>query len=514
MRVLYLDIDALRPDHLGCYGYHRDTSPNLDRIASRAVRFTNCYASDTPCCPSRTSLFSGKFGINQGVMCHAGERAVPFGEGRSRGFQDGLGRDGWMASLRDAGYHTATVSSFGHRHSAWWWYAGFSEVHDTGDDGMEPAHEVTPAALDWLRNNGSGDRWFLHVNYWDVHTPYRTPEAFGNPFADEPLPSWYTEALRREHWAGVGPQCARERGALNGEDDHHGRYPRQPHVIASMDDARRMFDGYDTAIRYVDHHIGLLLGELDRLGVLDETAIVVSADHGETLGELNIYGCHQTADHITTRVPMIVHWPGLTDAGRTDDALHYHLDVAATLTELAGGKPHEDWDGRGFASAFREGAPSAGQAHLVLSHMQGSCQRAVRFNRDGGAYHFVRTYHDGLHGYPDRMLFEVASDPHELIDLAATRPDLTEHAATVLEAWLDEHLEPGQPDPMDTILAEGGPPHSRGWLSAYLKRLRDTGRADAADSLAARHGPPTPKPVISPDLAPASAARRRVRQRV
>ena len=75
MRILYVDIDTLRADHLGCYGYPRDTTPNLDRIAADGVRFDRCYASDTPCLPSRTALFSGRFGIHTGVVSHGGTAA-------------------------------------------------------------------------------------------------------------------------------------------------------------------------------------------------------------------------------------------------------------------------------------------------------------------------------------------------------------------------------------------------------------------------------------------------------
>ena len=68
MRILYIDIDTLRPDHLGCYGYHRNTSPNIDRLAASGLRFTNVHASDTPCLPSRTALLTGRFGIHNGVV--------------------------------------------------------------------------------------------------------------------------------------------------------------------------------------------------------------------------------------------------------------------------------------------------------------------------------------------------------------------------------------------------------------------------------------------------------------
>ena len=77
MRILYIDIDSLRPDHLGCYGYHRNTSPNIDRIAAEGVRYENCYVTDAPCLPSRTALWSGRFGIHNGVINHGGVASEP-----------------------------------------------------------------------------------------------------------------------------------------------------------------------------------------------------------------------------------------------------------------------------------------------------------------------------------------------------------------------------------------------------------------------------------------------------
>ncbi len=81
MRILMIDIDTLRPDHLGCYGYHRNTSPNIDRVASQAVRFENNYVSDAPCLPSRSALWSGRSGFHTGVINHGGMAADPFIEG-------------------------------------------------------------------------------------------------------------------------------------------------------------------------------------------------------------------------------------------------------------------------------------------------------------------------------------------------------------------------------------------------------------------------------------------------
>lgn len=81
MRILYIDIDSLRPDHLGYYGYHRATSPNIDRLATEGVRFNQIYTPDAPCLPSRTALYSGRFGIQTGVVGHGGTAAQPKVEG-------------------------------------------------------------------------------------------------------------------------------------------------------------------------------------------------------------------------------------------------------------------------------------------------------------------------------------------------------------------------------------------------------------------------------------------------
>ncbi|NQU45382.1 sulfatase-like hydrolase/transferase, partial [bacterium] len=211
MRILFLDLDTLRPDHLGCYGYHRNTSPNLDRIAGVGTRFTNYYCSDAPCLPSRAALSTGQFGIHSGVVGHGGTAADLRLEGSGRGFGSTFSEDSLFSFLRrEGGFRTVSISPFAMRHSAWWWQAGFAETVDPGRSGMESAEEVTPHVLKWIEENADEDNWLLHVNYWDPHTTYRAPAEFGNPFEDEPLPEWLTEEVVEKHQQAVGPHSARE----------------------------------------------------------------------------------------------------------------------------------------------------------------------------------------------------------------------------------------------------------------------------------------------------------------
>ena len=481
MRILYLDLDTLRPDHLGCYGYLRDTSPHIDRLAAEGTRFEHCYATDTPCLPSRAALFHGRFGIHTGIVSHGGTAADERLEGAPRMFRQSRDGASWMDVLREAGFYTVSVSPFAERHSSWWFYRGFSEMYNPGKGGSERADEVAPLAIDWIRRHGREDNWFLQVNMWDPHTPYRTPVEYGNPFEGQPIEGWLTDEQIRRDYAAYGPHSAQDPAGYGPNDTEH--HPRLPRDVASLDDYRRWIDGYDTGIRYMDDHIGRILAALEEAGVLEDTAVIVSSDHGENQGELNVYGDHQTADYVTNRIPLIVRWPGLP-AGQVDAGLHYNLDLPPTTSDLLGARVPARWDGRSFAESLRTGADT-GRDHLILSQCAWSCQRSVRF----GPYILIRTYHDGLKDYPPVMLFDVERDPHEQVNLADARPEVVNEGLACLERWQAEMMATSDSDvdPLWTVMREGGPFHTRGWLEEYCRRLETSGRARHAATLRARH---------------------------
>jgi len=353
VRFLYLDIDTLRADHLGCYGYHRATTPNIDALAGDGVRFANAYASDVPCLPSRTALITGAFGIRNGVVNHGGTAADLRLIGRDREFVSMWAWRSWASVFYLAGWHTASLSSFPFRHSATWWNSGFMEAMNLMRGmGGERADEVLPGALDWLDRRGRDDRWFFHVHLWDPHTPYNTPDDYGNPFAGEPVAAWHTEDVRAHNWGLSGPHSAQEPWGFT-PDEWGPPPPRQPWDAGDMERVKGIVDGYDVGIRYADDALGTLLNKLDGLGVLDDTAILVSSDHGEAFGELGVYADHQGADESTCHIPAVLRWPGI--APQVHDGLQYHLDVAATVVGLAGIKvPLDEPDDWGDLAAFRE----------------------------------------------------------------------------------------------------------------------------------------------------------------
>ena len=483
MRVLMLDIDTLRPDHLGCYGYHRDTSPNIDRMAREGVRFDNYYCPDAPCLPSRAALFSGRLGIHTGAVGHGGTAADMRLNGSPRSFKDRHHFECLPTIFRNAGMKTASISPFGERHAAWWFYGGFNEMHNTGKSGGESAEEVTPTVLKWIEDNASDDNWFLHVNYWDPHTQYRAPEEFGNPFEDDPIPEWITEEVLEKHKKRVGPHSVNEINMYDSDERPH--LPRHVPKIENMDDLRKHMDGYDCGIAYADKQAGIIFDALEKQGVMDDVIVIITSDHGENQGELGIYAEHGTSDNITHRIPMIVRWPGMK-SGTVDAGLHYNLDLLPTLAELLDTKSFSAWDGESYASALRDGT-ECGRDDLVLSQCAHVCQRSVRF----GPWLYMRTYHDGYWLFPQEMLFNIEEDPHEQNDLAAERPEICREAAHRLLAWHDRQMmkmsSECEVDPLWTVIKEGGPFHARGNLEKYCERLKATGRGWAVEELKKRH---------------------------
>lgn len=482
MRVLIFDIDSLRPDHLGCYGYERNTSPNIDKIAKKGVRFTNYYTSDAPCLPSRTALTTGKFGIRNGVVNHGGEASKLKIDEQYLGMNDGLNSYSFAGVFRQKGLHTALISTFAERHAAWHFNAGYNEIHNIGKWGMESAEEVAPIAVDWLKQNAQKDDWALYVNFWDPHTPYRTPEDYENPFENEPIPEWVTEEVLEKHRNEVGPHTAQEIELFT--NDPVEAFPKYPTELKNMEDVKKMFDGYDSGVRYADDHVGQVLAELENQGLLEDTMIIITGDHGENLGELGIYGEHATADNPTCNIPMIIKLPGQKEE-RIDNELHYSLDILPTLADLLDVQKSDDWDGESFAATLTEGK-AAGRDYLVIGQFSHVAQRSVRF----GDYLYMRTWHDGFHLFEKDMLFNLKEDPYEQYNIAEEHPELVAKGIQLMSEWKDEQMSKmADPvDPLWTVMKENGPFHAKGFLKDYTeRRLIPTGRTKQAEELKKRH---------------------------
>lgn len=476
MRILMLDLDTLRPDHLHCYGYERETSPVIDSICEDGMRFENYHCSDAPCLPSRAALLTGRFGIHNGAVNHGGMAADLRLRGIDRDFQNQDLTNGLFYLFRKANFYTASVSTFAERHSSYWFQSGFHEIMNCGKCGGEMVDDVLPTALDWLERKGESDNWFLHINLWDAHTPYRTPLEYGNPFENDPMPAWLTEDVVKEHLKHVGPHGLNEIGMYT--DDFARNFPRQLGKATNLKEVKQIVDGYDCGIRYMDEKIGEIIRFLKEKNLYEDMAIIVTSDHGENIGEFGIYSEHGTADEITTRVPMIIKWPGMKKG--VEKGFHYNIDLCPTIAELLGQPIYEKWDGQSYAETLKTGEET-GHPYLVVSQCSHVCQRAVRFDD----YIYIRTYHDGFHLFPVEQLYDLKNDYHEQHNLAEEKPELCAKACRYLVDWEQEMMKKGDSDvdPLWTVMKEGGPYHAKGNLAKYYERLKQTGREEGAEKL-------------------------------
>lgn len=478
MRILYFDIDSMRADHFGCYGYHRDTTPNMDRIAAEGVRFTRAYCNSSPCVPSRASLLSGRFGVHHGALTHWG----PGSEFRFPGTGHSYWADMPLLTrfLRQHGYTTASFSSFADRHQANWFYAGWSQMHTpTLKQGAEDADEVIDAVLPWLESNGAQDNYFVHIQLWDPHRDYTVDRRWAEHFADEPPPGWPDEEAIASHQGNYGPFTASE--LFPGRDGTSPCPDTMPDRIANLADWKKFVDGYDGAIRFMDDQIGRIFDTLERLGVLEETAIIFSADHGEAMGEHGVYGDHVYAGEAVHNIPMIVRWPGAGPAGRSVDGLCYNIDLHPTMCDLLGLPIPPGWDGESFAEAIR-GGDWSGRPYLVWDHALYSCQRAVRTPE----WLYIRTYHPGLYPFDDQLLYDMTADPHQTVNVVDKNDELRAELDLRMQEWLHQMVDRhgSMPDPMPEIVRSG--PFRYIQLDRWIDRLRSRGRENDARAIIER----------------------------
>ncbi|MEE8169310.1 MAG: sulfatase, partial [Phycisphaerae bacterium] len=310
--VVLIVIDTLRADHCSVYGYDRPTTPNIDRLSDDGVVFTRAVSSSSFTGPSVASIMTGRY-----------PRFNSYGNGH--GYGRLAASETTIAEMfKDAGYTTAAFVCNPILDAPTGLDQGF-DVYDA----RFPEHErvrrnirertaprCTDDAIAWLETAGDDAPFFLWLHYQDPHGPYTPPDDMARRFApDDP-----GEAI---------PSCGRGRNA--GE----GCVPWYQFI----DDVAyfNVYQGrYDAEIAYMDQHLGRLLDWLRDHDRYANATIILTADHGEAMGEHQRYFCH---GHSVTRdqtiVPMILKHPGVRPGTRVAAPVG-HIDIFPTLAAIIG----------------------------------------------------------------------------------------------------------------------------------------------------------------------------------
>lgn len=478
MRIVYFDLDCVRADHLGVYGYHRETTPVMDELSGISAVFENCFTSDAPCLPSRAALFSCRPGISNGVVSHefAGcHFRFPAAAGLGQYYGEYTMP---MRLLQQNGYHTVTFSTFPQRHCAWWFNAGFSEViNPTYPNKHENSNQVNPRVVKWIRKNiHDHPDVFLHIHYMDAHTPYRPDEECRARVSKHSLALFPDEELIKDHYENFyGPKSARDLMIRwPGYKSPDPRY--MPDEIGNREALKTMMDSYDGAIATVDRAIGEIIHVLKEENAYENTVIIISGDHGEAIGQMGMYFEHGVAVDGVARVPLIFHWPGLTDKGVRCNELIYQYDFMATLMELLSINRPEAWDALPFNSLF-SGAGFPGRPYIVYGCGIFTLQRTVRTKK----YAYVRTLHPGCYPLEDAYLFDIVRDPEQSRNIRSEFPEQVGEMEKLLSDWWHSWCSGPNAvvDPMHEQI------HSFEYFSrdVMLKRLEFVHRPDQAEDL-------------------------------
>jgi len=306
-----------------------------------------------------------------------------------------------------------------------------------------------------------------------VHTPYRVPDEWLRRFSDEPMPPFPDAAAIERNREFYGPRTAHH--LYNYRDDPPS--PFHPRTLDTMDDARMIIDAADGSLAYVDSWVGKLVEMLEKKGVLEDTAIIVSADHGDSFGEHGQYIEHGIANVAVHNIPLVVRWPGMAARG-LNDALIYNVDLCPTVSDLLGLPIPADWDGDSFGAAMR-GEEFAGRPYLVYDHGVFTLSRAVR-TKD---WTLIVMYHPGLFPYDSVFyLHDLRSDRYQQVNLYPERMDKVGELCAYLQEWRVEQIRKGgAPDPLESQVAKG--PFVYYTPQLMDQRLRAQGRDDQADDL-------------------------------
>jgi arylsulfatase A-like enzyme len=335
--LLLIVLDDVRIDELSLYGYARETTPYLSRLSRRAVKYDQARASAPWTLPSHASMLTGRWPHELSVTVDrpldatyptlatfladrgyatAGFVANTYYCNSWYGLDRGFSRyedfyDNRVVSVLE----TVRSSTLGQRLVT---RAGFETETPGAKGSRKTAAMINRDALGWL--DRKGDRpFFAFLNYYDAHAPFQPPDGFTRRFGLGARPQAYRESLLREFSRICGGKSFRKDAA------------------AVVDEATVLLrDSYDGCIAYLDEQIGHLFDELERRGLLENTLVIVTSDHGEHFNDHHLFGHGNSLYDSLIRVPMLVFPPSGGPTGRTVHAPVSLRNIPATMVDLAG----------------------------------------------------------------------------------------------------------------------------------------------------------------------------------
>jgi len=439
--MLFIAVDDLRPE-LGCYGVPMIHSPNIDRLASRGLVFNRAYCQQAFCNPSRSSLLTGRRPDTTKVydLIVNLREALPdvvtlpqyfkqhgyFAQGLSKIFHNNMDdTPSWSVPHWDPQNEGPIYGPKGQKAThdrmekaraegkPYRWKDGvkgpFYDDPDIADNAL-PDGKTADRAVAAL-NKIKDKPFFLAVGFHKPHLPFVAPKKYWDLYSEKEL-QLATNPLPGKNV----PSCA-----LNdwtAELRHYIGIPADGPLDEA--EARKMIHGYYAAISYADAQVGKVLDELDRLGLRQNTIVILWGDHGWHLGDHGLWG-KQTNFEKATRVPLILSIPGQKTSGKKTDALVELVDIYPTLVELCGLPMPSGLEGTSFSPLLKD--PNRSWKKAAFSQQP----REIPGHGDGmgytlrtARYRFTEWSVPGQ-AYHMRELYDYKKDPLENENLAGNK---------------------------------------------------------------------------------------------
>lgn len=410
MNIILIVIDTLRASRLGCYGYPKPTSPTLDSLAAQGARFARCFAPGIPTTPAHTTLYTGLHPLTHNIVCHGGQADLD----KKTPVLPEL--------LQESGYTTAAVDNLATMKP--WFSRGYEFYIDPSYRHkyrlLVSCEEINARAIPWLKAHAH-EKFFLFLHYWEPHTPYLPPERYRtfypadrDPFAPEH--TTFAPIKRQPLW-----------GMFN--DIWFSK-------LGPVTDAEYVASLYDAEIRHVDDGIAELLAALDATGLSEDTLVVVTGDHGESLYQHDIYFDHHGLYDDVTHVPLLMRHPQAIPQSQEVLPMVQHLDIAPTLLEAAGAKVPASLEGKSLWPMATGQANAGGWERVICCESTWQSKWAVRTETTK----FILSREPDHHNTPMREFYDLTTDPAETQNLALERWQEAEENEVELERWIADNL--------------------------------------------------------------------------
>ena len=416
--ILLFAIDSIRRDHMSCYGYHRLTTPHFDQLARKGTLIENAFSAYIPTTPAYSSILTGRDVFSTGMVSLSPKGPL----------------DKTQPTLPEickrAGYKSTCVGFDGDFYRGFDQYLNFEGWPAWEDRPARKAENLNAVAIPALEKIAkTGKPWLLFLRHMDPHSPYLPPAPFDQLFYSK-------------------DPCDKKNKSMKPVFDFK---PFADFFSSWMPpgvtDKDYVIAQYDGELAYMDACCRRIVTRVEELGAAQDTLVVVTGDHGETLYDHGIYFDHHGLYEPTLVVPLFFYWPGKIKEGVRSNAYTLHEDLLPTILDLCGLKKFAHgvkFDGASTVPWF-DRVNESPRSEFYISECTWMRKQGWRTP----VWKFWEALEPDFHGKPPVELYNLIEDPAEANNLANKQPLVVETLRARMNAWIKKRTrQTGKPNPI------------------------------------------------------------------